>query len=145
MKIGKGDCVTDFSEDRGERRKEKKKKRSAGERRRAATIVGHASTVSWSNAAPARRRHVSPARPSRTANAGRAEPNRTDRPATAQKLPHVVGARAACDWCLPARVALALPAHCWRVSTRERVVLAWLLSICPIFVPVPVLILFLRE
>ena len=45
-----------------------------------------------------------------------------------------MGARAACDWHLPARV-----------RARGTANLAQLFSVCPIFVPVPVLILFLRE
>ena len=60
-----------------QRAEKKEKKKSAGERRRAATGAGHASTISWNNAAPVRCRHVLPA--------SRAEPqcepsrpNRTD-------------------------------------------------------------------
>ena len=46
----------------------------------------------------------------------------------------------------PSRVrGHALLACCWRVSARGTANLARLLSVCPIFVPVPVLILFLRE
>ena len=117
MKIGKGNYVMDFRGQR-RRRKKKKKKRSVGERRRAATGAGHPSTVGWSNAALARRWHVSPAKPSWTANASRAEPNRTD--------PRL---RKGCRAC-----GLRL-AHCWRVSARETAVLARLPSICPIFCP----------
>ena len=39
----------------------------------------------------------------------------------------------------------ALPTCCWRVSARGMANLARLFSVCPIFVLVPILILFLRE
>ena len=63
-----------------------------------------------------------------------AEPNRTGRPRDCAEA--VV--RAACDWRTSTRVVSALLAH-------EMAVLAGLPSVCPIFVPVPVLILFLHE
>ena len=76
MKIGKGDCVTDF---RGQRRKRKKKKKEVCRRAAEGGVTGawHASTVGWSNADPARRQHMSLAKSSWTTNASRAEPNRT--------------------------------------------------------------------
>ena len=60
-----------FGFQRGEKKEEKKEKKKKGVGRRAAdggdrrqtaaTGAGHASTISWSNAAPVRRRHVLPA------------------------------------------------------------------------------------
>ena len=64
-----------FLEDREERRKKKEKGEKKKNGRRAATGAGHASTIGWSNAAPAIRRHVSPASRAESQR----EPNRTDR------------------------------------------------------------------
>ena len=120
-----------------EKKERKKKEGSAGERRMAATGAEHASTVGWSNASPARRRHVSPVKLGQTANASRTGPVnlrlRRGWRACALRLAH---SRAR---------DLALPAHCRRMCARGPAVLAQLLSRCPIFVSVPVLILFLRE
>ena len=139
MKIGKKQTGFRFLEVREERRKRKKKK-MAGERRRAATGAGHASTTGWSNAAPARRRHVSPAslaEPQR-------EPSRPDWAGPAD--PRLRGSGRACSLRLvPSRARdYALLACCWRVSARGMANLARLFSVFSIFVPAPVLILFLR-
>ena len=138
MKIGKEGCVSVF---RGQRRKEKKGKEDC-ERRTAATGAGHALTIGWSNAAPARRRHVSPASWAEP----RREPSRPDRPTRDYAEAGARGRRACSLRLAPSRArGHALPACCWCMSTRGTANLAQLLYVCPIFVPVPVLILFLRE
>ena len=105
-----------FGFQRVEKKEEKKKKESAGERRRAATGAGHASTIRWSNTAPARRRHVSP-----TSRAEpRREPSRPDRPTRGYAEAGARGRRACSLRLAPSRAhGHALPACCW---ARER---AW--------------------
>ena len=121
------------------KKKEEREKKMAGERRRAATGAGHASTISWSNAAPARHRHVLPA--------SWAEPRREpSRPGWAGQ-PRLRRSERACSLRLaPSRVRdYALPARCWLMSVRGTANLARFFSVCLIFVEVLVLILFLRE
>ena len=135
MKIGKKQTGFRFLEVREERRKRKKKK-MAGERQRAATGAGHASTIGWRNATPAMHRHVSPAsraEPQRELN--RPDQTRPGRPtATTWKRARVQPAIGAFP-----RASLHTP------SVHGMANLARLFSVCPIFVSVPVLILFLRE
>ena len=95
-----------------QRAEKKEKKKSAGERRRAATGAGHASTIGWNNAAPARCRHVLPssrAKPQR-------EPSRPNRTELVDL--RVRGSRRACSLRLaPSRVRdHAFIARRWRVS-----------------------------
>ena len=68
------------------------------------------------------------------------ELSRISRPATAQRQAHVRLATGEFPRAWPAH-----PQHCWRMSARGTTILACLLSVCPIFVSVLVIILFLRE
>ena len=118
MKIGKEGCVSVFGGQRRKKKKKRKKKKreSAGERRTVATGAGHASTIGWSNAAPARRRHVSPASRAEP----RREPSRLDRPTRDYAEAGARGRRACSLRLAPSRArGHALPACCW---ARER---AW--------------------
>ena len=138
MKIGKNRLGFGFQ--RTEKKEERERKKNmACERWRAATSAGHALTIGWSNAAPARRRHMSPA--------SRAEPRREpSRPGWVGR-PRLCGSKRVCSLRLAPSCArdYALPARCWRVSARGMANLARLFFVCLIFVPVLVLILFLRE
>ena len=143
MKIGKQKTTGyRFSEDREEERKKKKKngRRAAegGDRRR--TRIDHRLEQRSSSEAST---HVA-CKPGRIAM--RAEPTgpgRAGRPATVQNWARMVGA---CSLRLaPSRArGHALQRAAGRVSARGTANLARLFSVFLIFVPAPVLILFLR-